>query len=630
MKNILLILLMLSATRLFAQNQFFPDRTTIQVDFDNDFSANADSAIDVNKDLTIRIANGNHLPGKSIRIRCAVLGIDSVYSLASTRNIRLPTCEFTCGKSPLVIYLNAGALVGGGYVYSDTVTIRANGNVKSSQPSTRLDKESATSTNPVSFVSPPFLKPEDISHFHEDSPANGCIKDIVIYYPCCNLHVVLTNKGGKFVRTKFLEYHPDFYDNHGIVLLVANYNPFKYTVNVSNTFVNNFTTVPAALNSLLPYAAASNGPASSSLVDSANANAEGKPNYGPYVKSLLYQVLQLNNQLKALVNFGCIDCNGQTKSDCTDFEGEKKKLKQLIVDNFKPDGDILLSYSNLKTAYMQSLGISSDSFNVKFEKEYLVTQTPDTLVSVTQNMVNTILTTPSYAQFDIPQLQNADYLTFTITLQPATGTTGSLNVNSGALSVPIHGGWKIDWSTGVYYSSVKNDNYALQPQASAGDSLRVVKENSFKGGTAGIVALLHAYPRLGTNLNAGFVLGFGKSTDLNYSVLAGLAAMLGKDNRVSIGFGLNFSNVKSLSASQSTVPNLNLPPSATINTYNRFKTGIFLTFTYAFSVSQSAQTASTTNAAASPSGGGNGSGPAAAATPAASSPGTGKQTGGSH
>src|SRR5690606_15641530 len=158
--------------------------------------------------------------------------------------------------------------------------------------------------------------------------------------------------------------------------------------------------------------------------------------------------------------------------------------------------------------------------------------------------------TKFHYQYSIPQLQNADKIIFNISINPKKNMEGAIHMTDELIEVPLRGGWKIDFSTGFYYSNVKNREFGLK-DVIRGDTLsakEIIDEGVKNAGrhTAGITALMHIYPRVGS-VQPSLTFGVGKSLDLNYSFLFGGSLLLGKDNRFAISSGFNFSNVKTLS-----------------------------------------------------------------------------------
>jgi hypothetical protein len=576
---------------------------TIPIDFQDSVGLIWDTGVDIAKPLTLQVLNPDKIEYK-LSATCFGLNWkrDTAITLDAEGKILLPALKSIFGTKLSVLQIEFKAMRSA--CKTDTfvfeLTIRSNGDVVSNISGPTLvcgkgpENVPATTGTPLTFLEESWKKSAGIAQFSDGSTQKDCRKQLVFYYPCCNLIKILRydNSNNKYVKGTNLEYYDDWeLDNgYGIEFFIANYNVTKYTTSVSTSFINNFTNTPALITGFqgIITGGAAGG-----------AKIAGFVSQDPELrmKITLSKLMQLSQDLKLFLSADCINCTGDPVSDCTNFDSEKEIILSNIKTQFS-SGDPVAEYASEKRLYFTHTKMKNTDFNNLFQANYLVSQNPDTLVSHIQSLISALQTTYFFSQYNVPQVQNADKIQFTVNLQPTQGTIGSLNVPNQTIAVPIHGGIKMDWSTGVYYSNRKNENYALVQVPANNDSLQITKEKNFSNGTAGIVALLHMYPRWWTGFNVGLTLGVGVSPDQNYSGMAGLCLMIGRDYRMAISGGLNIANIKALSQSQSL--NQIISPTGSVSTYNTFKTGFFLSLTYSFSVSQSTQSA----APNSPSGGG--------------------------
>lgn len=116
------------------------------------------------------------------------------------------------------------------------------------------------------------------------------------------------------------------------------------------------------------------------------------------------------------------------------------------------------------------------------------------------------------------------------------------------------------------------------------------------GKTGGVTALMHVYPRLSNVIQPSLTFGVGTSLDLNYSPLFGGSIMFGRENRFALSGGYNFSNVKVVSAKYPINGHFERlkPDVVTLDTYNRFKRGGFLSVTYSLGLTKKTQEATAT------------------------------------
>jgi hypothetical protein len=631
-----MLIILVGTLPVFAHAQ---KNNVIKIDFQDSINLKADTILDLSKPVVLKILKPAQISGR-IQLSNPVLKWNRAIDISSNNDtIVLPDLKAVfAGKIPLLqISLEASLIVKKCKLDSSyyRLDISPAGDVNSAI--TRRTNECAdvvtlpgdqksSSDQSLTIVDSLWQVTGDLSGLVENSKLQDCRKQLVFYYPCCNLIKVLqyNSKSDKYEKKPFVKYYnsQEINSGYGIEFFVANYNITKYTATASTSFVNNFTTTPPFISGFSSYLNPG-GAAAGAAAGAAKAFLQVESADPDDVMSLeIRRILLVYQQIKKFLAMDCVGCSGTGNpvADCSNFDAQKKIILQRIHDNFD-GGDITAEYASAKRNYFTHRSMKNADYNTLFQANYLVSQNPDSLVSRTQALISTLQTVSFFSQFNVPQVQNADKITFSVNVQPSQGNIGSYNTTNQAISVPIRGGIKIDWSTGVYYSSRSNENYALVPQPNNGDSLQIVKEKNFGKGTAGILALLHMYPRLSTGFNVGLAVGAGISADQNYSGMAGLSILIGRDYRLAISGGLNVASIKALSQSQTL--NQNISPTGTVSTYNTFRTGFFLSLTYSFSVSQSTQAASTTSpamgAGMNPSFQGAGANPTPATTP--SSPG---------
>lgn len=279
--------------------------------------------------------------------------------------------------------------------------------------------------------------------------------------------------------------------------------------------------------------------------------------------------------------------------------------------------------------------MTSDDFKTKLFTQYHII--PDSLIKQDVQLYTLIQNTSFTYEYDVIQLQNVDQIQFTVNITPTAGSNGGatnpgiINTVNQTLNIPVLGGLKFDFSTGFYYSSVRNENYALYDPtpATPGTPLSIVKENNFKGGVAGVSGLIHVYYPFVESWVPDLCAGVGTSTALNYSFLAGGGLMftVAGQNKISISSGYNISSIKTLSNGEldGNGNPVSVPSTTTAISYSsNFKHGWFLSLTYNFGLSKATQSASNSSAAAATPTAGAAATPSAAGATGAASGGTGK------
>jgi len=436
---------------------------------------------------------------------------------------------------------------------------------------------------PTAFVNPDFLQA-----VAPTSASKDCKYPIVKYDPCCNRYT-LYDEGG--LPTKYLRYHSNMTKNKGVVFLISDFNTLKYDITVGNTFSSNFTDVPGFFDQVF------------TLMAGGSTGNLASIDINPFA-DVLAKIVRLNKDLKQYLNKKMLaaDCGGLQK-----FAKERDAILK-IIDSVFGSLQFDKSYQDLKQAAIsqeqkKTPGYTSDDFNTDVQKGFGLTATPDAIVAETQGLLDVLTTTNFEYQYNVPQIQNADSIVFTLNIAPKANTNGSIHVTNQPLSIPIKGGFKVDFSTGVYYSSIRNEKYALQ-DVTQGDTLvigkKIVPDGGDKNGRSavGINALAHITYRMGT-VQPSLVLGLGSSLDLNYSLLIGAGVSIGRGNRIVLSGGLNYSSVKVLSDKYRDVTGQLLPQVkdvTSLDTYNKVRTGWFLGLTYSLG-SHKSQAAAATGAA---------------------------------
>jgi len=451
-----MLLLMLKASLTFSQDSV--KNNIIPIDFDilTDYNLQA-SSIDVSKPVHFFVRPEIKLPKDDIHIESTDLAILKDYNITDLNadNISLAAFFKKNSNKVLTIQFSTGKLVSGGYAFQYTLSITSDGALRSSKINLATLAPAPAKSH---FVSDLFSKQATIAGLKEGSfVVDDCRQDVVIYYPCCNLTTILSpDKDNRvYHKMKYLKYQPDFLKNHGVIFIIANYNPLKYTTSVGTTYATNYLDIPSNFTSILPFL--TNAAAAQNAIPHPVAKTDPKTE----MNTEIINILTLNKELRNFLNQDCVPC--ATPGDCTDMENEKKNILGAITSTFLST-NILLHYASVKEYYLKNTATDNETYNSDFTENLLITISPDTLASQTQVLVNLLAATSFYAQFNVPKLQNADKIIFNLNLAPVSGMAGTLNISSQDIPVQIRGGFRMDWSSGFYFSSVKNENYTLQPQ----------------------------------------------------------------------------------------------------------------------------------------------------------------------
>lgn len=545
---------------------------TITIDL-RDQKANINAAIDFNNPVTLTFENCDLIYAKNIRI--------GLTYKAQTK----PLAELDCNK-PFVLDFNKllGEKPGSGIEISLVADAKSM-NDNSFEFTFEVDPSGKLISNTiipavkevlksdVEFVDPQFFNPVAAPAFD----VKGLTR--VEYNPCTNKYSVF--KSGSTDIEKHIRFYNQMKKNTGVIFLIKDFNTLKYDITVGKEFVSNFTDVPGLFTA-----------AGDLLADLPElTSTEKTKSLGPE----LALITKLNQDLNEFFKIKMKDL------DCiclTDFEDQKSKIIAQIKKEFNIADtvnilDFSKDYRTMRTQHIEKMketnkDYNSVKFNEDFKKAFGMEMTPDALVQQTRMVLSTLVNTKFLYQYNVPQLQNADKIVFNLSINPKKDVGGVMHMTDELIEIPLRGGWKIDFSTGFYYSNIKNKEFGLR-DVIRGDTLSA-KEVVDEGGkdfgkhTAGITALMHIYPRMGS-VQPALTFGVGKGLDLNYSFVFGGSLLMGRDNRFVISSGYNYSNVKTLSNRYLDVDNnlMEVDKSATsVVNVNRFKRGGFLSLTYSF------------------------------------------------
>jgi hypothetical protein len=541
----------------------------------------ADGKLDLKKKCVLNVEDCASLGKKDISI---------IYSAKSTGDIfKLTTCPIgeldfaslkLTNQDTLRIMLTGTAMKGVKEVPRVDFVVFPDGTVSQSS-STVTDNHIADNNLKVPM-------PTDKTLFFDASlmPSAATFPDAsnkIIYNPCDNTYEI-TSLGKP---QNFLQYrrHKNG-SNNGVLFLIKDFNINRYDITLTNEFQNNSADQPDIFKTVFDIVA--NG---------LKVQSEGKT--APLILELA-KINKLNTDLKAY--FASVpDCNASATDKAKDQILKVVKISFVTGDDYAIDTKYQgYKADNIKKGQAGGKTFDEDAFNAGIKNDYNII--PDTLVNQTKRLLQMLINTKYEYRYYVPQIQNADAITFTVNVKPKSGLGGTVNVVNQQIMVPIRGGLKVDFTTGVYYSTIRNEAYTLKANADS-SHLLIVPEGGTKG-TIGITGLMHVYSRLGS-VTPSFVLGAGKTLDLNYSLLTGIGVLFGTDNKFAISGGANFSNIKALSNKYLNDDGTKIPLSKSvtdISTYNVTRRAWFISFTYSLGLTKKTQTASAPAADTSGSG----------------------------
>ena len=156
-----------------------------------------------------------------------------------------------------------------------------------------------------------------------------------------------------------------------------------------------------------------------------------------------------------------------------------------------------------------------------------------------------------------PVTAEKDVIIYEVTITPVENAdvmkygSGSKKV-SFKVPVEVLGGFKIDFSTGLFVSNLIDHKYAITSDSilSANDTLRGYRILRNEEGKIklGLSAMMHLYYRFSSIINVGLNFGVGIIPDQSVSYLGGGSLIFGNENRFIISGGVMLGSVERLSS----------------------------------------------------------------------------------
>jgi len=141
---------------------------------------------------------------------------------------------------------------------------------------------------------------------------------VVIYDPCANTYKIF-NRGHERDALWFRPFSTKRNGN-GVLFLINDFNPLKYTITVSSTFTNRFTDVPDLFTSVL------------NLMGSPGAAAAAAA--APTLPDEISKIMQMNADLKTVLNL-----------DCANFVKLKGDIQNNAMLNFGGNGMVSIDFA---------------------------------------------------------------------------------------------------------------------------------------------------------------------------------------------------------------------------------------------------------------------------------------------
>jgi len=231
--------------------------------------------------------------------------------------------------------------------------------------------------------------------------------------------------------------------------------------------------------------------------------------------------------------------------------------------------------SNVETLYNEIESLKSLSVKENYAEIF---QNINTLFSELRNKNNfSVVSDPVQAEKDV--------INFNIKITPrnSINTSGGLEGRQFSASVPIKGGVKIDFSTGLFITMGLNDRkYSVNP--SSNDTLKSIisedKNNNFAQVLLG--ALMHISKRTTSNFKLGGTFGFGLNTTniSNANIFLGASCIFGSREMFIVSTGLSLANIDYLKGNYKLKTEYTTTSIDSDITEKTLRPGWFISFTY--------------------------------------------------
>jgi len=248
-------------------------------------------------------------------------------------------------------------------------------------------------------------------------------------------------------------------------------------------------------------------------------------------------------------------------------------VNEIVKQKFSSDEDKIISNINPLLTEIEELKTKTDKFNYSE-----LFQNLNILFTELQNKNNFFVASD-------PIQAEKDVINFNIKISPRKNINSSsvLETRNFPTNVPIKGGVKIDFSTGLFITTGLYDREYNTSVSASDSTMSIISENTNNSiAQLSLGALMHISPRWTSSFKPGFTFGFGlNSNDLsNANVFIGASAMFGNQERFIISTGVSLANVNYLNGKFQLDSNIETSKLNVELTEKVTKAGWFVSFTY--------------------------------------------------
>ncbi|MBL7129065.1 MAG: hypothetical protein ISS16_08785 [Ignavibacteria bacterium] len=367
---------------------------------------------------------------------------------------------------------------------------------------------------------------------------------IVLLIFCCFTVQAQQTIEYDFLNNKLVNKDLNAENGELVVFKVIDVNPFLYEVSIKQEGYDYNTTVPVLFKTYFNITEDEKSVLRSVLEDVKGETGKKESGaYTSFMKSVnVYEnYVSAYEELLALVHIDGLSIKEivESKEEITGKE-DAGFLKD-IKNNIEVIDSIHRNYSDEDIDYIYETLEAAGFKNLPLDMKKLLTK----------------INPGSFSFSASPVTAEKDVIIYEITITPIENEdvekygSGSKEV-SFKVPVEVLGGFKIDFSTGLFVSNLIDHKYAITGDSifSANDTLRGYRILRNEEGKIkiGLSAMMHLYYRFSSIINVGLNIGVGIIPDQSVSYLGGGSLIFGNKNRFIISGGVMLGSVERLSS----------------------------------------------------------------------------------
>ena len=367
------------------------------------------------------------------------------------------------------------------------------------------------------------------------------------------LFVTIVTNGQTFdFQKRELKNDINIVPNKNFTFTINNINTLKYDILIDNKTVNNNLDIPTQFKQ---------------IVDPNKYQVTAPENDTNTVISLLTypEIKDFNSLSNAYVKLKTVEAFYKSLTDLVSSDISTIQLIELKTGFFKQFISLEIEddnyevpkiseyYSTLSTLILNNAPeILKNNPAKKSEIELIIENTNKLIESNVLSKLVVLYASINEETFTVNTFMkkpDADEVIINISAKPNATFKSGKEIN---IEIPllVSGGFKVDFSSGIFVSSIVDKSYVNKPNFDSDtiSGYRIVEEisgnNNFSYGLAGY---MHVYWRCNKEVNIGGSLGVGIDQNTQTKIMPGICLMLGRKNRFILNAGAAIGKYKELS-----------------------------------------------------------------------------------